>query len=98
MWYLFNSGFRSLYLENALRTLFLPPGATNEYRYKFRGARNQVASGTHERIKKARRGDPVAITFIDRYASGGYAYHPLRLATLVKVWEEDDYLYVRAQL
>lgn len=98
MWYIFNSGFRSLYLENALRTLFLPPGATNEYRYKFRGNRNQVAAGTHERIKKAKQGEPIAVSFIDRYSTAGYAYHPLRLATLVKVWEEDDYLYIRARL
>jgi len=96
--YIFNSGLRSLYVENALRTLFLPSGATNDYRYKFRGKRTHVAAGAHDQLKKAAAEEPVAISFIDRYSAGGYIYHPLRLGTFVKIWEEDDYIYIRAQL
>lgn len=98
MIYLFNSAYRALYTVNVLNTLFLPNGNTNEYRYRVTGTPRYIAPEAYETLKNSRRSEKAVIVFIDRFGTGGYIYHPLRLAELVLTREENDQLFFRVQL
>jgi hypothetical protein len=98
MIYLFNSAFRGLYRQNVLNTLFLPVGATNDYRYSAGPDRRNVEPATLKALQRMRRGEKVAIIYIDRFQSGGYGYHPLRLGRLAGVTLDGTKIYVRVQL
>lgn len=103
MIYLFNSGFRPNYTQNVNRTLFLPTGWTNEYRYRFNGERPNIDPTKVDdflnlnRFYKFKK-EEVLICFIDRFAEGGYSYHPLRRGKLVKCFINGDKLFFRVKL
>ncbi|GAB4124809.1 MAG: hypothetical protein Tsb0027_23480 [Wenzhouxiangellaceae bacterium] len=103
MLYLFNSGYRSIYVRNVLNTLFVPRAGTNEYRYRFRSSAGStdainISTGSLDRIKGLHVGSKAVIVFVDRFSSGGYTYHPLRMAKFVTTREDNDYLFFRVQL
>ena len=94
-----------------MRTLFLPRGSVNDYRYKCTGDSPQIDANTLNLLLKSRRieirrffdsgsfyDNNVTINFIDRYADPGYIYHPLRLGKILKVWIDSDYVYIRVKL
>jgi hypothetical protein len=99
MIYLFNSAFRDLYRVNVLNTLFLPIGSCNQYRYRIDG---NISPADHQDLKEVERGEPVIITFIDRFyqAAGGvgeYRFHPLRFGKLVSTEEVGGYLHFHVE-
>jgi hypothetical protein len=98
MIYVFNSGFRNVHRSNVLNTLFLPDGYTNQYRYSAWGDKRNATPEVAQKLLAMKAGDPLAVVFIDRYAQGGYVYHPLRLGKFIKATRGDDKLFVRAQL
>ena len=71
---LFNTAYRLGYLKNVLRTIYLPEGAVNEYRYTI-GVDQNISSKQALQLQ-ALIGDSVLICFGDRYAAGGYEFHP----------------------
>ncbi len=96
MIYLFNSGYRSLYIRNVLNTLFLPSGSLNEYRYRHKGTTSiNISSSLHDKIRKIDKGELVTIIFIDRFGNNGYIYHPIRSGKFESTYEKDDYLYFK---
>ena len=98
MIYLFNSGFRSLYINNILNTLYLPDGCINEYRYRFSGEHIHISEETLSYVQRAHKGEPVAIIFVDRYSDHGYVYHPIRLGILLGHRQDLERLYFQVQL
>ena len=77
--FLFNSGFRGLYRENMLRTLMLPSGWINKYRYSDDNTDQEL-------IKTLNNLDEedldVTIIYIDRFYESAehkkYRYYPVR--------------------
>lgn len=103
MIYLFNSAYRPNYSKNVARTLFLPKGCVNEYRYKYRGARPNIDPTQVNEFKKLNRfyilrKQEVLICFIDRFAKNGYEYHPLRKGKLIKCYKDGDRLFFSVKL
>jgi len=96
--YLFNSGFRPLYVRNVLNTLFLPEGCTNEYRYRYVGEPRHVPPAVYSKLPELRSGMECVLCFIDRFGATGYNYHPLRLGAYLSNREANGYLYFRIQL
>ena len=98
MLYLFNSGYRPLYVKNVLNTLFLPSGYTNEYRYRYKGDPRHVPPAMYAQLATLEEDTKCAVCFIDRFAVPGYSYHPLRRGTYVSRREESEYVYIRVRL
>lgn len=98
MLYLFNSAFRPLYVRNVLNTLYLPVGCTNEYRYRHVGEPRYIAPSLYSALPDLKVGTECVVIFIDRFANGGYAYHPLRLADYVLYRDENEYIHFRVRL
>lgn len=96
--YVFNSGSRNKYLENALATLSLPEDADNEYRYRWRGDRVNVSSKTATACESLPAGTPVVIVFIDRYTGPEYTYFPIRHGELIHARKDGDTLICRVRL
>lgn len=99
MIYLFNSGYRPLYQENLLATLFLPHGWTNEYRYNERN----IPKNLIEAIKKLEGKEEAVIIYIDRFGSGVnsknvYNYYLVRRARFLSINKESEQFYVRVKL
>lgn len=97
---LFNTGYRVGYIDNVFRTLFLPEGATNEYRYRV-GDDAQVSLADIAKIK-TQIGCPAVICFGDRYGSRDgkpeYIFYPLRRGEVVSVSEVGERLFVKVRL
>jgi hypothetical protein len=98
MLYLFNSATRPLYAVNVLNTLLLPAGFTNEYRYRYTGDPRYIAPEMYSSLPSLKPGTECAIIFIDRYASGDYAFHPLRRASYVLHREINELAHFRVQM
>lgn len=98
MMYLFNSGYRPLYVKNVLNTIFLPSGYTNEYRYRYKGDPRHVPPAMYDQFTTLVQGTECVVCFIDRFAAQGYNYHPLRRGTYVSRREESDYIFIRVRL
>jgi len=103
MLYLFNSGYRPKYVKNVLDTLFIPHGGTNEYRYRYKVSQGctdvvNINPESLEKFCELPKKTEAAVIFIDRFASGGYQYHPLRMASSVLQRKSTDYLFFRMQL
>ncbi len=98
MLYIFNSAFRRLYTTNTLNTIYLPNGYNNEYRYRSSGEPLHVPADTRKKVLKLRKGTEAIICFIDRFAAGGYVYHPIRRGTYLTSRENDEYLYLDLKL
>jgi hypothetical protein len=99
MIYLFNSAYRRLYIRNVLNTLFLPPGSTNEYRYRVQGdGAIHIAPDSYNELRNTQVDHPIVIIFIDRFSTSGYSYHPLRIGKFVQTREEGDRLFFRVRL
>ncbi len=98
MIYLFNSAGRALYRANILRTLFLPTGSINEYRYRIRGDYSNVSSSFISQLKQLRPGEKTTIIFADRFAEGNYSYHPIRFGEYLSSREEDPQLFISVKL
>ena len=99
MIYLFNSGYRLGYQINVLNTIFLPKGATNEYRYRYTGdGAIHIAPDSYNELLGTQVGTEIVVIFIDRFASGGYFFHPIRKGTLVSISPEEPRLFFRTQL
>ncbi|MDB5143414.1 MAG: hypothetical protein JWQ66_2127 [Mucilaginibacter sp.] len=81
MVYLFNSGFRSGYQINLLNTLSYPTGWVNNYRYTCTTAEAYVDLGLVD-LYIHMLDEPVLIVAVDRFAAGGYVYHPIRKGVL----------------
>ncbi|MEX1143566.1 MAG: hypothetical protein WEC16_01905 [Anaerolineales bacterium] len=99
MLYLFNSGFRENYQRNILNTIFFPSGWKNEYSYRTVG--EQYVNVNPDDVKSLlnlESGTPTVIIFIDRFAEGGYQFHPVRLGTLGLVTEEANRIYFQVRL
>ncbi len=99
MLYIFNSGYRPIYQENILSTLFLPFGWTNEYRYNSRNIQKDLL----KTIKKLEGKEESIIIYIDRFAKDNsnnsiYKYYPVRKALFLSGKEESDQYYIRVQL
>ena len=97
MLYLFNSAFRPLYAANNLNTLSLPTGSTNEYRYRYTGDSRNISADFYSSLRNLDSGHQCVLIFIDRFAEGGYRYHPLRFAKFVLLRQESDYVFFRVQ-
>jgi hypothetical protein len=96
MLYIFNSGRRELYKTNVLNTLALPSNHTNRYRYRIR---QNLTEELAEKLQKIFLWKPqVAIIFIDRYATGGYVFHPIRLAKFKSAEIQSDQLHITVKL
>ena len=80
---LFNTAYRPGYLQNVLRTMFLPAGSTNQYRYSI-GENLQITKEIASSLQ-AFGEERVLICFGDRFSEGGYTFHPIRLGTLEKI-------------
>ncbi len=93
--YLFNSGYRAGYIENVVRTMFLPDGCSNEYRYTTQRNIGNDLLGVLPRLNKNTR---VLMVFIDRFAEGGYRFVPLRLARFLATKPEGDQMFFSVQL
>lgn len=99
MLYLFNSAFRPLYLANILKTIALPLGSINEYRYRCSGEGSIHVPDTEiPRMLSASKGLPAVITFIDRFSEGGYRYFPIRQAELLNAKVEGERIYFKVKL
>jgi len=98
MIYLFNSAFRPRYVRNVLNTLYLPEHCTNEYRYRFTGDKPSISAGFYSGLESLQSGIECIMTFIDRYAEGGYTYHPLRKARFLGYRVVADYVYLKVEL
>jgi hypothetical protein len=98
MIYLFNSAFRTRYIRNVLNTLYLPDHCVNEYRYKFTGDKPNISAGFYSGLGNLQTEVDCVVIFIDRYAEGGYRYHPLRKGKLLGHRVEADYLYLKVEL
>jgi hypothetical protein len=101
--YLFNSAYRSEYLINAMRTLALPHGATNDYGYATAGDAVHVIAAHRRPFSELPVNCPVVIIFVDRFHvddSGlrRYYYHPLRRGALVRAWQEGERFFFRVRL
>jgi hypothetical protein len=97
MIYLFNSAFRPNYLQNVGRTLFLPYGWTNEYRYRFEGQHPNIDPTKVEELVKAKNVN-VLIVFVDRFNNGQYSYHPLRKGKLINCYKNGGRLFFKVKL
>jgi hypothetical protein len=95
MIYLFNSAVRPLYLKNVLNTLALPHGWINEYRYKLS---EYVSQDIQQDLSILSKGSECLISFIDRFDSKGYDYHPLRRGALLSHRQEDEMLHLKIVL
>src|ERR1700692_619398 len=98
MLYLFNSAFRPLYLKNVLNTLYLPAGRTKEYRSKYAGEPRYIAPSLYSALPDLKPETECTVIFIDRFAAGGYSYHPIRLASYVLNRDENEYIHFRVRL
>lgn len=98
MLYLFNSGYRPLYVTNVLNTLALPSGYNNEYRYKHSGESRQISPAFYSALPALRSGLDCVIVFIDRFGPQGYVYHPLRFGKFVSYRDVNDYIHFRVKL
>src|ERR1700756_600717 len=98
MLYLFNSAYRPLYLRNVMNTLYLPKGYGNEYRYKFTAPFPNISEDVRAAMSHLTKRSDCLVTFIDRYAPGGYQYHPLRRAKFLAYREEGQYAYFKVAL
>jgi hypothetical protein len=98
MIYLFNSAFRPRYVRNVLNTLYLPEHCANEYRYRFIGEKPNISAGFFSELEGLKPGTECVVIFIDRYAKGGYEYHPLRKARFLRHRVVADYLYLKVEL
>lgn len=93
---LFNTAFRIGYLRNVLRTIFLPVGAPNRYRYSV-GEHLHVSPQTTIHLK-GRIGETILVCFGDRFAPGGYRFIPIRKAILEKVEESGGRIYLSVRM
>jgi len=98
MLYLFNSAFRPKYSKNVMNTLYLPEGCSNEYRYRSGGDHPNVSASFMSNRNKIATNTECVIVFIDRFASSGYCYHPLRIANLISFRDEAGYLFAKVAL
>lgn len=98
MIYLFNSAFRPRYVRNVLNTLYLPEHCANEYRYRVTGDKPNISAKFHSGLRNLQPGIECVVTFIDRYADGGYRYHPLRKARFLGHRVVADYVYLKVEL
>lgn len=94
---LFNTAFRLGYARNILRTLFLPEGAVNEYRYTL-GDDLQISDLLLEEIQRKGCCPPVLICFGDRFSSGGYTFFPVRKGRLQSVVKSGGRAYFTVAL
>jgi hypothetical protein len=102
MLYLFNSSYDPLYQRNLLNTLFLPYGATNEYRYTMSDNRTNIQPTIPE-ISSNLKGEDITISFIDRCATSpngtpSYKYYPIRRARFIRGMKDNDRYYILLQL
>lgn len=97
---LFNTGYRVGYVGNVFRTLFLPKGAVNEYRYRI-GDDYQVSPAEVAKIK-SQIGCHAVVCFGDRYAvddqTPTYRFYPLRRGEILGVYENGGRLFVKLRL
>jgi hypothetical protein len=99
MLYVFNSAYRPLYTVNVLNTLSLPGGFVNEYRYKYSDKTKYLSTDLLSSLDSlAKSKTETVITFIDRFAEGGYRYYPLRKGSLIGWKHEGDQVFLRISL
>ncbi len=90
-----------LYVNNILNTLFLPAGAWNQYRFARAGDHINVDPDLIPRLERFAakwRKEQVLLTFVDRYAAGGYQFRPLRRGRLTNAYTEGNRLFCEAEL
>lgn len=93
---LFSSAYRPGYVRNVLRTMLLPNGAANEYRYSI-GSDLHISEELVSSIEKL--GEvPVLICFADRYSPGGYTFYPVRRGVLRSVSRSGGRAYFNVEL
>lgn len=102
MLYLFNSSYESLYQQNLLKTLFLPYGSTNEYRYSYKTSQKNISAELIDKLPKL-KGHNVIISYIDRRGIDGqghpaYKYYPIRKGILEKSSQDNDRVIFRVRL
>jgi hypothetical protein len=93
MLYLFNSAFRPKYSANVLNTFFLESGCVNEYRYSQTNVEPQIKNAKNPLAEKQ-----AIMLFIDRFHSGGFYFHPIRLLTYLEHESRGDQVYLRGKL
>jgi hypothetical protein len=98
MLYLFNSAYRPLYAANALNTLYLPTGYTNEYRYRHTGEPRYVSPAVFEAMPRFKAGKECVIVFVDRYSGNGYIYYPFRFGKYVTFRNVNEYTHLTIEL
>jgi hypothetical protein len=92
---LFNTAFRPGYLQNILRTIFLPEGARNQYRYTL-----GVNTSQKEIDDLLQKGEcqQVLVCYGDRFSVGGYTFYPVRFGRLESVECTGGRAYFRVRL
>jgi hypothetical protein len=98
MIYVFNSAYYAKYTTNVLNTLFFPKGMVNEYRYTFEGDTANVHGSFLDTADCHKKGEKVAVIFVDRYAKGGYRFIPLRLGKYAGYRKEQHKLVIAVEL
>jgi len=97
MVYLFNSGYRSGYQINLLNTLSYPNGWINYYRYTFTNTEQYVDPGlVNDYLSMV--DEPALIVAIDRFATNGYVYHPIRKGLIKSCYQDGDRLIFNVEL
>lgn len=93
---LFNTAYRPGYARNILRTIFLPIGATNEFRYSI-GEELQISDSLVAEVEA--KGQPdVLICFGDRFSEGGYTFYPVRKGKLLGLERSGGRVYFTVRL
>ena len=93
---IFNTAYRPGYMQNVLKTMFLPANAINEFRYSI-GETSHISEDIIESIEKLGACE-VLICYGDRYSSGGYTFYPFRKGRLEGVVKSGGRAYIRVRL
>jgi len=73
--HIFLSGFRRAYRVAALNAVCAPIGSSQTFEYSLN---KNISDEITNKLSKMTPGGPVFITFVDRFAEGGYRYLPVR--------------------
>lgn len=91
--YIFNSSFVGGYQRNLLKTLALPVGTGNHFRWTIgQNVPTRYGDESERNLRKQLIGKRVMIVYIDRFSD--YKYYPVRLAEISNVQKEGGKLIV----
>ena len=89
--YLFNSAARPVYKDNLHKILATPVGGNILFRYS-------IKYHVPPRLGDVPHKCESLIVFVDRYSEGGYTYYPIRKATVLKTFRNQNRLFIECRL